>query len=178
MRSARGDVRDHVAQGEVFLLTRGHLARPRTERCTLLLRTVDAAATKVVPRGWQNGMIQINAVARLPPKVAHGIKTAFHHRSGRARGIVVSVVIIALVLFSMWAELEGRGALVPLLLAFPPHRFALWVLRLEPHLRRPLIAAVLQKTAHRTSLKKNTMILSHNTGPSRNPLQGAYRCLT
>jgi len=29
--------------------------------------------------------------------------------------IVVSVVIIALVLFSMWAELEGRGALVPLL---------------------------------------------------------------
>ena len=51
--------------------------------------------------------------------------------------IVVSVVIIALVLFSTWAELEGRGALVPLLLAFPPHRFALWVLRLEPHLRRP-----------------------------------------
>jgi hypothetical protein len=40
--------------------------------------------------------------------------------------IVVSVVIIALVLFSMWAELEGRGALVPLLLAFPPHRFALF----------------------------------------------------
>jgi hypothetical protein len=24
MRSARGDVRDHVAQGEVFLLTHGH----------------------------------------------------------------------------------------------------------------------------------------------------------
>jgi|GraSoi_2013_40cm_1033754.scaffolds.fasta_scaffold06518_4 hypothetical protein len=29
MRSARGDVRDHVAQGEVFLLTHGHLARLR-----------------------------------------------------------------------------------------------------------------------------------------------------
>jgi hypothetical protein len=27
-------------------------------------------------------MIQINAAARLPPKMAHGIKTAFHHRSG------------------------------------------------------------------------------------------------
>jgi hypothetical protein len=32
--------------------------------------------------------------------------------------IVVSVFIVALVLFYMWAELEGRGALVPLLLAF------------------------------------------------------------
>jgi hypothetical protein len=30
-------------------------------------------------------MIQINAAARLPPKMAHGIKTAFHHRSGRDR---------------------------------------------------------------------------------------------
>jgi hypothetical protein len=29
MRSARDDVRDHVAQGEVFLLTHGHLARLR-----------------------------------------------------------------------------------------------------------------------------------------------------
>jgi hypothetical protein len=31
-------------------------------------------------------MIQINAAARLPPKMAHAIKTtAFHHRSGRDR---------------------------------------------------------------------------------------------
>jgi len=29
MRSARGDVRDHVAQGEVFLPTHAHLARLR-----------------------------------------------------------------------------------------------------------------------------------------------------
>ena len=29
MRSARGDVRDHIEQGEVFLLTHGHLARLR-----------------------------------------------------------------------------------------------------------------------------------------------------
>jgi hypothetical protein len=27
-------------------------------------------------------MIQINAAARLPPTMAHGIKTGFHHRSG------------------------------------------------------------------------------------------------
>src|SRR6478609_7402669 len=31
----------------------------------------------------ERGMIQINAAARLPPKMAHG--TTFHHRSGRAR---------------------------------------------------------------------------------------------
>ncbi len=31
----------------------------------------------------ERGMIQINAAARLPPKVAHG--TTFHRRSGRAR---------------------------------------------------------------------------------------------
>jgi hypothetical protein len=37
------------------------------------------------PVGMRNGMIQINAAARLPPTMAHG-KTCFHHhRSGRDR---------------------------------------------------------------------------------------------
>jgi|SRR5215813_10664869 len=106
-------------------------------RCTSLLQAADAAATKVIPRVCQNGMIQINAAARLPPKGRTTSRRLSIIEVAALATIVVSVVMIALLLFSMWAELEGRGAFVTFLLAFPPHRFALWVLRLEPHLRRP-----------------------------------------
>ena len=86
MRSARGDVRDHVAQGEVFLLGTSPASDDRGQGVVhCFCKPLMLQRQRSFPRGCQNGMIQINAAARLPPKVAHGIKTAFHHRSGRAR---------------------------------------------------------------------------------------------
>ena len=55
---------------------------PTTGRYSPLVQLVDVNGQF---EGCRNGMIQINAAARLPPTMAHG-KTAFHHRSGRDCG--------------------------------------------------------------------------------------------
>jgi hypothetical protein len=77
-------------------------------RCTSLLQAADAAATKVIPRVCQDGMIQINAAARLPPKGRTTSRRLSIIEVAALATIVVSVVMIALLLFSMWVELEGR----------------------------------------------------------------------
>ena len=78
------------------------------------------------------GMIQIKRHrADRPPKMAHGIKTGFHHRGSRVRhGIPQHRCAGRRPVF------RGAG-LAPRFLALPAHRVALRVLRLEPHLRRP-----------------------------------------
>jgi hypothetical protein len=45
----------------------------------------------------------INAVARLPPKMAYG-KTVFHHQVAAIAIIVLSVAVLAYIGFAIWSE--------------------------------------------------------------------------